>query len=342
MKERPSPFGAHRRVFAVLALAVVVTVGVVLLIGQATHYADLAKRLRDARPGWLVVCAGGIAVSYLGWVISYREAARVAGGPRLPASLVMRVVGLSFGAFTVASTIGGLTVDFWALREAGEPAAHASARVIAFETLRWALLAAATCAASIAILLGVASHPPWPVAVAWVAGVPPLFAAGLWISAPSRRERFIQAEGRLRKALGIAVQALVYLRLLVTGPRAVRIRATSGCAIYWVGDLLCAWAALRAFGTTLALAPLMVGYTTGYLAEALPLPAGGSGGIEAALTGGFVLAGAPLAGALLGAVAFRVFNFWLPSLPAMASVLTVRGLRERLQQIARERSAPAA
>jgi uncharacterized membrane protein YbhN (UPF0104 family) len=131
----------------------------------------------------------------------------------------------------------------------------------------------------------------------------------------------------------------VYLRGLLTAPLQVRVRAVIGGVVYWAGDLLCAWAALRSFGTTLGLAPLLVGYTTGYLAEALPLPAGGSGSVEAAMTGGFVLAGAPIDGALLGAVAFRVFNFWMPAIPAVVSVLTVRGLRERLQEIARERVA---
>ena len=339
MNEQHSPFGAHKRLFAMIALAVLATAAVVFGIGQATHYADLVKRLRNAAGGWLVVCAAGIAISYFGWVISYRETARVAGGPLLPPWVALRVVGLSFGAFTIATTVGGLTVDFWALRQAGESPTHASARVIALETLRWAILGAATAAAAIAVLVGVARHPPWPVCLAWAVGVPPLFAAGLWISAPGRRERFIEVKGRLRQALGIAVQALVYLRQLLAGARDVRARAVSGGTLYWVGDLLCAWAALRSFGTTLGVAPLLVGYTTGYLAEALPLPAGGSGGVEAAMTGGFVLAGAPLDGALLGAVAFRVFNFWLPAAPALVSVFTVRGLRERLQQIARERVA---
>lgn len=339
MNGQQSPFGAHKRVFAVLTLAILITVGVVLLIGQATHYANLTKRLGDAAGGWLAVCAGGVALSYLGWVISYRQTAEVAGGPRLPPWVALRVIGLSFGAFTLATTVGGLTVDFWALRQAGEPAAQASARVIALETLRWAVLAAATCGAAAAILAGVATRPPWGVNLAWVAGVPPCFAAGLWISAPGRRERFIEAQGKLRQALGIAVRGLVYLRELLAGPLRAKVRAVSGGVVYWAGDLVCAWAALRAFGTTLGLAPLLVGYTTGYLAEALPLPAGGSGGVEAAMTGSFVLAGAPLDGALLGAVTFRVFNFWLPAVPAIISVMTVRGLREQLQEIARERVA---
>jgi hypothetical protein len=215
------------------------------------------------------------------------------------------VVGLSFGAFSVATTIGGLSVDFWALREAGEPAALASARVIALETLRWAILAVATCIAGVLVLLGLGHRVTWVAPAAWLVVVPLCFAGGLWVSGPRRRERFtVSSGGRLRRALGIAVTALVFIRELMTGPRGL-------------------------------------GYTTGYVSTGLPLPFGGSGGVDAAMTGGFVLAGASLSGALLGAVAFRVFNFWLPALGALLSIVTVRGLRARLHEVAEARREPS-
>jgi uncharacterized membrane protein YbhN (UPF0104 family) len=59
------------------------------------------------------------------------------------------------------------------------------------------------------------------------------------------------------------------------------------------------------------------------------------------MTGGFVLAGAPLSTALLGAVAFRVFNFWLPAFTALGSAATLGGLRRRLHEIAASRSGPS-
>ena len=39
----------------------------------------------------------------------------------------------------------------------------------------------------------------------------------------------------------------------------------------------------------------------------------------------------------LGAVAFRVFSFWLPALIAVLSVATMHGLRSRLREVARAR-----
>ena len=322
-------------------LAVAITVAIVLLIGQAAHYAHLIKLLKGADYRWLAVCAAGEILAYGGFIFSYQAMAAACGGPRLPIPIVARVVGLSFGAFSVATAIGGLSVDFWALHEAGESTRGASARIIALETLRWAILALATSLAAILTLLGIAPHFSWIVCTAWLAVTVFCFAAGLWISAPARADRFIGSTGgALRTGLAVAVSALVLIRRVIGHPGAVRLRAVAGGGLFWLGELICAWAAIRAFGASVALLPLLLGYSTGYLANGLPLPVGGAGGVDAALTGGFVLAGVPLSAALLGAVAFRVFSFWLPALIAVVSVATMRGLRSRLRQIARARHDP--
>jgi uncharacterized membrane protein YbhN (UPF0104 family) len=322
------------------AVALAGTAGVVWLIDEAARNADLVSRLRGANAGWLAVCALGEILAYAGFVLAYQAMARVCGGPQLPASIVLRVVGLSFGAFSVATAIGGLSVDFWALRQAGEDPVHASARVIALETLRWAILALATCVAGVLVLLGVGHRMTWIVAAAWWAVTAVCFAGGLWVSSPAHRASFTEPGGRLRWALGIAVTALVYIRRLRVDRSGVRRRAVGGAALFWAGELVCAWAALRAFGTRIGVAPLLLGYTTGYAATALPLPFGGAGGVDAALTGGFVLAGAPLGSALLGAVTFRIFSFWLPAVGAILSLLTAHGLTGRLREIGHVRNTP--
>jgi uncharacterized membrane protein YbhN (UPF0104 family) len=328
-----------KRLLVSVAVAAGATALAFVLIGQAAHFATVATRLRDAKLGWLVLCAAGEVAAYAGFVASYQSMAELDGGPRLAYPTVVRVVALSFGAFSVATAIGGLSVDFWALREAGESPKLASARVIALETMRWAVLASATCLAGIVILLGATGgNVPWEVPAAWLVVTTLCFAGGLWISAPRRRARFARSSGgRLRDALGVAVRALVLVRALTHAPTQLVVRAVGGAAVFWAGELLCAWAALRAFGVSVAIAPLLVGYTTGYVSMGLPLPAGGAGSVDAAMTAGFVLAGAPLGGALLGAIAFRLFSFWLPAVGAVLSLATLRGLRARLRAVAEGR-----
>ncbi len=334
------PSGRGPRLALVVAAGVLATALVVLLIGEAADYADLGHRLRRAAVGWLVVCAAGETIAYAGYLAGYRAMAELSDGPRLPGSVALRVVALAFGAFSLATAVGGLSVDFWALREAGEPPARASARVIAFETLRWAMLAVVVWFAAVAALAGLSRHVAWPVLTAWLIVVPACFAGGLWVSAPRRRERLAASSGsRIRRAFGVAVEALVYLRMLA-GPAAgvrLRRRAFGGTLVYWAGDVLCAWAALRAFGALVGIGPLLIGYATGYVSEAVPLPAGGAGGVDAAMTGGFALAGAPLGAALLAAVTFRLFTFWLPALVAVPSMAGARGLRDRLREVAAAR-----
>jgi uncharacterized membrane protein YbhN (UPF0104 family) len=336
------PSGWGRRLALGAGAGILATALVVALIAQASHSAHLLVHLRHAAPGWLVVCGVGEVIAYAGYLAGYRAMAQLDGGPWLPPSVALRVVALAFGAFALATAVGGLSVDFWALREAGEPPGRASARVIAFETLRWAVLAVATWLAALAALVGLSRSVAPGLSVAWLVVVPACFAGGLWVSAARRRDRLGSSGARthswLRRAFAVAVDALVYLRILVSArSRGLRRRALSGSLVFWAGDVLCAWAALRAFGARVGLGPLLLGYATGYVSEAVPLPAGGAGGVDAAMTGGFVLAGAPLGAALLGAVTFRIFAFWLPALVAVPSMLGARGLRDRLQEIAAQR-----
>jgi uncharacterized membrane protein YbhN (UPF0104 family) len=128
---------------------------------------------------------------------------------------------------------------------------------------------------------------------------------------------------------------VVVVRHLVTHPRA-HPAGVFGFALYWFGHLLTLYAALRAFTETrLVLAALVLAFATGYVATALPLPGGGSGGIEAALAFSLHGVGVPLAPALLSVLVYRFFTFWLPILPALALLPTVKQLNRELPQLAR-------
>jgi uncharacterized membrane protein YbhN (UPF0104 family) len=94
--------------------------------------------------------------------------------------------------------------------------------------------------------------------------------------------------------------------------------------------MICLWGGLNAFGYNIGVTDLVLGFATGYAATMLPLPAGGAGSVDAAMTFALHLVGVPLAPALLGVVAYRLFTFWLPLIPALVAGVTVRGVRERL------------
>jgi uncharacterized protein (TIRG00374 family) len=104
----------------------------------------------------------------------------------------------------------------------------------------------------------------------------------------------------------------------------------AGATLYWVGDIACLWGGLRAFGVDASAPKIVLAYAIGYVATLLPLPTG-VGGVDAAMTFALTAVGVSLAPALLGVVAYRLFSFWLPTLPAIALIPALRRLEHDLK-----------
>jgi len=309
---------AGRRAALLVVAAVVLVVGAALAIGKAASYARLLHELRGAQMEWLAVALAGELLAYAGYVVAYRETAAADGGPRFSPLDSLRIVAAGFGALVVATGAGTLAVDYWAMRRAGVTPPEALARVIAINTLEWAVLTAGAVGAAIALLLGVDRGAPRGLLIPWLVIVPLLYAIAFWVTSNRRYARLAAAgAGRIRRLFAACVRGVKIVRVL---PPA----AYGGTAVYWAGDLLCLWGGLRAFGIELGFCSLLLAYATGYLVAVLPLPAGGAGGVDAAMTYALTLVGVPLAPALLGTVAYRLFNFWLPVVPALAVLPTVR------------------
>jgi uncharacterized membrane protein YbhN (UPF0104 family) len=98
-----------------------------------------------------------------------------------------------------------------------------------------------------------------------------------------------------------------------------------GTAVYWFGDILCLWACLQAFthGTP-DISLLLLGYATGYALTRRTLPLGGAGAVEALLPFALSWCGISLAAAVLAVFAYRVFNLWLPIVPAAIGLRSLK------------------
>jgi uncharacterized membrane protein YbhN (UPF0104 family) len=73
----------------------------------------------------------------------------------------------------------------------------------------------------------------------------------------------------------------------------------------------------------------VLAYSGGYVLTRRALPAGGAGLVEVALTLALTGMGMQFSRALLGVLVYRLFNFWLPIIPALAYMPAVRDLRAR-------------
>jgi uncharacterized membrane protein YbhN (UPF0104 family) len=345
-------FGIDRRKALLTgAGALVLAVAAVAGIGQVTSLNRVVHALGRADQWWFPVCLAGELLAYAGYVGAYRDVARFDGGPCLGAWTTIRIVVIGFGAVLVGSSAGTLGIDYWALHRTGERRHVAVRRVLALNTLQWFVLAIVAFAAAVASAAG-PWHAPRAMYVAWLVVVPVCVAAAVWVSSPRRSDRLTSLptdEVRLewnprtwphwlwhagRSAFSDAVGGVVIVRDLLHRPLR-HSAALLGFPLYWAGDVLTLYAALRAFDVHPPLAPLVLAYATGFVVTALPLPAGGSGGVEAGLTFSLNAVGIPLAPALLATLVYRAFTLWLPVGPALALLPQVRALDRELPLVPR-------
>jgi uncharacterized membrane protein YbhN (UPF0104 family) len=345
-------FGIDRRKatftgLAALALAVAAVLG----IGQITSLHHVTRALGRGNHAWFPVCLAGALLAYAGYVGAYRDVARFDGGPILGEWMTLRIVVIGFGAVLIGSSAGTLGIDYWALHRAGEPRHAAVRRVLAVSTLQWFVLAIVACLAAGLTLAG-PWQAPFAMEVAWLAVVPICIALAAWVSSPRRSERLTslptddahlerdpRSWGRWlwhgsRAVLSDSIGGVVIVRRLLHRPFA-HPAALLGFPLYWAGDVLILYAALRAFGVHPHPVPLVLAYATGFVITALPLPAGGSGGVEAGLTFALNSVGIALAPALLGTLVYRAFTLWLPVFPAIALLPQVRALDRELPRVPR-------
>jgi len=206
--------------------------------------------------------------------------------------------------------------------------------VLALGALEYAILAPATLCAAIALLVE-GEDVSLGLTLPWLAVIPGGLVA-VWLTSPKRARRFANpgpSASRLRQGFAHSVAGLTMLRTMLVAPLREHGLGLLGTAGYWAGDIACLWGALQLFGNPrLSVPALIVGYSTGYVLTRRSLPAGGAGVVEIALTFALHWVGFPFVRALLGVVVYRLFNLWLPIVPALAVLPDVNELRRDFDQ----------
>src|SRR2546430_14796475 len=109
-----------------VGIGAALALGAVVGIAWAAGFGRVAFELRHFDPIWLPVAFGMELAAYFGYVVAYREVARVEGGPRLGLGRAGAIVAAGFGAFVIR---GGFVVDRHAPRDAGPEPPGARVRV---------------------------------------------------------------------------------------------------------------------------------------------------------------------------------------------------------------------
>jgi uncharacterized membrane protein YbhN (UPF0104 family) len=232
-----------------------------------------------------------------------------------------------------AAGAGGVALTAWALRRHGLTAKDIARRMIAFLILMYSVYTLALLVGGIGLSSGALSGGGslaltlFPAALAAavtafalaapVAGAP--VARLLRRRAASQDRRFTVTVGRLATAIDAMADGV---RLAVRMIRERRL-GVIGAPMWWGFDVAVLWASFHAFGAPPPLGVILMAYFVGTLANTLPLP-GGIGGVEGGMIGAFVAFGVHPAPAIAAVLAYRLYAFWLPTIPGAIAYLQLR------------------
>jgi uncharacterized membrane protein YbhN (UPF0104 family) len=294
----------------------IIALGTLAAVSWVAGFDHVLDRLRAVDPVWFASAFGAQIVAYVGYVLAYREVARVEQGYDISTKDAVAAVTAGFGPFVAR---GGFAVDVHAFKQGGLSDQEVRARVLGLGALEYAMLAPAACIVAIQLLAD-GHAPSLGLTLPWAITVPLGFIAALW--AAEHRDALRRHPGR-RRHLAHALDSIHVLKCLFVRPR--HVLGPLGTGIYWFGDIFCLWACLQAFTQgTPSVSLLLLGYATGYALTRRTLPLGGAGAVEALLPFTLHWCGISLASAVLAVFAYRVFNLWLPIVPAALGLRSLK------------------
>ncbi|HUY72152.1 MAG TPA: lysylphosphatidylglycerol synthase transmembrane domain-containing protein [Gaiellaceae bacterium] len=317
---------------AIVIAAAATTVGAVFVLASAAGWTRVMRLTEANHPWvWLLVCLAGELVAYAGYMLTIRDMARVDDCSEMSLSASAQTVLAGFGVFAATRSSGGFAVDYWAFQKAGANKSEAAARAVGLGLLEYVVLSIGALIASAALFFRLDGHAGNSTTLPSLL-ILPCLGFGLYLTSPRRARRLGKAQGgRGRRWFAALIRGATTVRTLLLSPREHGV-GVAGNAAYWAGDILCLWAALQVVEVRLSVAALVLAYSGGYVLTRRALPAGGAGVVEVALTLAIFWMGAPFARTLLAVVIYRLFNFWLPILPALVLMPSIKRLRQRFQQ----------
>jgi len=315
-------------IFVVSAIALLYFV-----LPQLADLEDAGKKVGEGNKWWLAGAAAFSILSFGGYVMMF-QGVFVRAGSRIDwrASYQITMAGLAATRLFAAGGAGGIALTAWALRRAGMPRRQVADKTLAFLILTYAVYMFALVVCGLGLYFGLLTGPaPFAITV-----IPALFGLavivlGLVLSRvppdlQRRLEGFAGRGGRLaRLAQRLANAPAAFSAGIRESLCHVRERdpALLGAIAYWGFNIACLWACFHAFGDPPPWPVIIMGYYVGFLGNLLPLP-GGIGGVDGGMIAAFAAFGVPLALAVPAVLAYRVFAFWLPTIPGAVAYFQLR------------------
>jgi uncharacterized membrane protein YbhN (UPF0104 family) len=298
----------------VIALAALVFGGSLAVMAAIAGWSRVTGALRIPHSWWLAFALVAELAAFAGYVLAYRSVA----GRDLTLRRATEYVAIGFGAFLAK---GGSELDKEVLRDEDDDEEEGETRVVALDVLEHAPLAPAAWAAAVALLAEGSRTPGLDFTLDWAILVP--VGAILAVYGVRRRDRFRRRDG-WRGWLGRLLEAIHVLFELLRDWRR-EWPALVGATVYWAGDVACLWACLAPLRAAPSLPAIVIAHAVGYVLTRRTFPLAGAGFVEVLMPLTLVAAGVPFATAIVGVFLYRLFNLWLPLVPALIAMHTTRG-----------------
>jgi uncharacterized protein (TIRG00374 family) len=345
-EEMPRVALTRRRVilFAVFVLTSVAFLYFVL--PQIGGVREAYERVSNGDHAWLAAALVFELLSIASYVALFHGIHVPPGSPlTYRDSYLITMAGLAATRLFAAGGAGGVALTAWALRRSGMERREVAERMIAFLVVLYGVYVIAMLVCGIGLRTGVLpGEAPFGLTVvpAIVSGITILVFGGLALvpedferrierMAPRRPRvarwlrRFALAPASMRGGIRFALHKAVHPDL-----------AMIGAITWWSFNIAVLWASFRAFGSSPSIAVLVQAFFVGMLANLLPIP-GGIGGVDGGMIGALAAFGVDAGVAVLAVLSYRLFAFWLPTVPG---VIAYFQLRRRVQRW-RHRLSPA-
>jgi len=298
-----------------LVTTTVIAVCVVTLVLAVPGLRPVVGEIAHMNPGLVVAAVVLELASCLSFVIVFRLF--FAPVPRREArELAWSQMGS--GALLPGGGVGSIAVGGWLLHLTGMPTRQIVQRSSGLFFLTSAINVLTLAVAGLLLLLGIAdgAHDLLRAGLPVLAGVGAC-AAALGLPMLARHVSGVHPRAAWLQDIGSGIPAA---RRALTHPG----WRLAGALGYLLFDIAVLCTTLAAVGPLPPVAPLVLAYLAGYLANAIPVP-GGIGVLDAGLVGALALYGLPVTHAAAAVLVYHAIAFWIPTLGGTVGYVRLRG-----------------
>ncbi len=311
-------------------------------LGDVRHTID---RLNGGDVWWIAV-AGGLELASIASYVAVFQGVHVPPGSPITyrESYLITMAGLAATRLFAAGGAGGVAVTAWALRRSGMDRREVAQRMIAFLVLTYGvyMIAMIVCGVGLYVGLFPGGH---PFAITIGPAIVGAVAIGLALAVAFIPEDLERRLGGVRASERKPARWLWRLAAVpASASGGIRFAwqklarpevAMLGTLGWWGFNIAVLYAAFRVFGEAPPVAVLIQAYFVGLLANLLPLP-GGIGGVDGGMIGALVAFGVSVGLAVPAVLVYRLFAFWLPTLPGAVAYVQLRRTVARWRQAEEE------